>query len=120
MPRPTKKMGFSDRLAEFNHRFWIFEGCACFISWIALLIVVGGFFELNNRPYKNWPSSVLTFLVTVMKAALMIPVVGSIGQLKWHHFRGKNASGLKVLETYSDAARGSTGALKLLKLLKFW
>jgi hypothetical protein len=117
--RQPKKKSFSDRMAELNHRFWLFEVAACVLAWVVLLLICGGFVILNKKPINGWAGSVLTFLTNVLKACLMIPVVGSIAQLKWHHFRTADHSGLKALETYNDAARSSIGGLKLIKMFKF-
>jgi hypothetical protein len=121
---PPMKGGFKQRFSELNNRFWILEICASILSWITLLVILVLLFFVDNKPvslysFGNYITTVLDLLSTVLKASLMIPVVGSLGQLKWRLFRGNQPYGLAALEKFNDAARGSLGSLKLLKEIKF-
>jgi hypothetical protein len=121
---PPMKGGFKQRFSELNNRFWILEICASILSWIALLVILVLLVFVDNKPvslysFGKYVTTVLEVLSTVLKASLMIPVVGSLGQLKWRLFRGSQPYGLAALEKFNDAARGSLGSLKLLKEIKF-
>jgi hypothetical protein len=86
--------------------------CACLISWIALLAIIGILTFVNGKPvllysFGSYITSVLEVLTTILKIALMIPVVASMGQLKWRLFRGDRPYELAALEKFDDAAPGS-------------
>lgn len=122
MPISTNRSLIS-RIEDFSNRFWLFELFACILSWVIIAIIAAGLNRLNNKPvlYFSWGGyshTILVLLSTILRAALMIPVVGSLGQLKWHHFRGSDTRELKALETFNNAAGGSIGSLKLLIMLK--
>jgi hypothetical protein len=123
MGLPPMKGGFKQRFSELNNRFWILEICACILSWIALLAILLLLMFVDKKPVSlyllgRYINTVLETMSMVLKASLMIPVVGSLGQLKWRLFRGNRPYELAAIEKYNDAARGSLGALKLLKEIK--
>jgi hypothetical protein len=120
----TKRRSLTDRIQDLINRFWLLELFACILSWIIIAIIAAGLNHLDNKSvlfyaWSGYSNTILVLLSTILRAALMIPVVGSIAQLKWHHFRGSNTRGLDELETFSDATGGSIGALKLLMMFKF-
>jgi hypothetical protein len=111
---------------KFRHltsRFWLWEAGACILALGLLGVIFGILIFINNKPTWHWefrwsPTAVLAFVVTVMKAAILIPVSSAIGQLKWHRF--KRYDRLRDMELYDEASRGSIGSARLLLSLKFW
>ncbi|KAK8036952.1 hypothetical protein PG991_001266 [Apiospora marii] len=108
-PRPAK--------ATEESGSWVFEFVACFISTLALAAIIVTLALMDGRPLQRWPmkitlNSFISFMSTIAKAALVIPVAEGISQLKWIWFRNKGS--LEDIQKFDQASRGSWGSLKLL------
>ncbi|KAK8230274.1 hypothetical protein BKA81DRAFT_290575, partial [Phyllosticta paracitricarpa] len=67
----------------------------------------------DNKPLSSWPlpwqpSSVVSFITTISRAALIFPLASCISQFKWHHFR-QTSRPLIDLRYYDAASRGPLG-----------
>ncbi|KAF2673387.1 hypothetical protein BT63DRAFT_154745 [Microthyrium microscopicum] len=122
-PLPAIQRGRFARVLDFANRFWLTELVACVVSWIALICMAVLLSFLNGKSASGylgkWATPVLGFLGTIVRTSLMMPVAGALGQLKWDMFRGKKSSALDTMESFNDATRGPSGALKLAWRLKF-
>lgn len=88
---------------------------------LALGALVGIFVVLkrfDGRALKDWPYSItintlLSVLVTVIKAAIVVPLAEGISQLKWTWYK-KRDHALGDVALYDVASRGIFGALKFV------
>ncbi|KAK8096130.1 hypothetical protein PG999_014152 [Apiospora kogelbergensis] len=108
-PRPTKTAEESG--------WWVVEIIACVISSLALAAIIVTLGLMDGRPLRTWPMSItlnsfVSFMSTIAKAALVMPVAEGISQLKWLWFRSKGS--LEDIQKFDEASRGSWGSLKLL------
>jgi hypothetical protein len=82
-----------------------------FFLWVVILLGCG-----NHSPLSKWeplkPNSVLAILTTLTRAALLVPIISCIGQLKWLHYRNPNS--LDHLDLFDSTAPGPWGSLLLL------
>jgi len=120
-PSPPRK-GAWLACSEFLHRFWVLEVFWCFVGLgcAAAIIVVLAQYDRQQAP--QWPlgitlNTLLAFLASTAKAALLIPVTEGIGQLRWMWFR-RTARQADDFELFEEATRGSYGSLKLMISLK--
>jgi len=113
----------TDRVFDV-HSLWIWE----ILSFAAAGVLYGVFFFLlfqyDGQRVAQWEEdspisqlfrtlqSAISFLTTLMKAAILLPVASAIGQLKWHYMRHPRR--LKDLELIDGASRGGLGAVRLL------
>ncbi|GMG03699.1 hypothetical protein COH20_003092 [Aspergillus flavus] len=96
---------------------WKWEAAAATLSVIGLGLLIGFLFRINGTPYADWqhtasPNTVLSIIVTISKAALLVPVSGCLSQLKWNRYR--NSVPLYDMQAIDQASRGPWGALELL------
>ncbi|KAI1492866.1 hypothetical protein F5X96DRAFT_319561 [Biscogniauxia mediterranea] len=97
--------------------WWLFEIAAWVASAIALVAIIITIALTDGKPLPQWPmhitlNSFVSFMSTIMKAALIIPVAEGISQLKWLWF--KRAGDLDDIQTFDEASRGSWGSMKLI------
>ncbi|KAI0832181.1 hypothetical protein F5Y06DRAFT_307492 [Hypoxylon sp. FL0890] len=97
--------------------WWLFEIIAWVVSAVALAVIIIIIAVTDEKPLPQWPmnitlNSFVSFMSTLMKAALIIPVTESISQLKWVWF--KKAESLEDIQTFDEASRGTWGSVKLL------
>ncbi|KAI1076771.1 hypothetical protein F5B20DRAFT_572619 [Whalleya microplaca] len=104
-----------------DNGWWLFEIIAWFISSLALAAIIVTIAITDEKPLPQWPmnitlNSFVSFMSTLMKAALLIPVTESISQLKWVWF--KRAKSMDDIQTFDEASRGSWGSMKLIFMTK--
>jgi hypothetical protein len=73
------------------------------IALVAFLIVADGS-SLPKLPLKITINTYISFFVAIAKAAMLVPVADSIGQLKWLWFRQPRC--LQDIQTFDEASRG--------------
>jgi len=122
-PPPEHRQKAKFRLRDVGARWWIYEIGASIIALSLAGVIFYHLKKLSNEPTTRWTwpwgvASVLQFAVTVMKAAMMVPVASALGQLKWHHFR--RFQKLSEMEIFDESSRGILGSIRLLFRLKFW
>lgn len=117
---------------HFNsHHWWLFEVGAEIVAFISLGMMLLVLWYYNGKPVAQWQYShvtlngVVSFLATVARTGLMVPVSAAIGQRKWlRYLPGRNkkqrSRQLQDFETFDDASRGSLGSLKLMWAVRFW
>lgn len=112
-------------------RLWLFEVLAEVTAALSLALMFAILCYFNGRRQTDWQSATITlngvvsFLATVARAALMVPVSAAIGQRKWLWFipsskRNGRGRRLRDFETFDDASRGSLGSFRLFKTVKMW
>ncbi|KAH8880476.1 hypothetical protein GQ53DRAFT_833222 [Thozetella sp. PMI_491] len=98
-------------------RCWIWEAIACVLALIGLFAIVTLLRTFDGQSLPAFPlrlslNTVVAYLVTFTKGALMIPVAECIGQWKWAWFDKKRS--LSDFETFDRASRGVWGSLSLM------
>ncbi|KAF2002676.1 hypothetical protein P154DRAFT_561828 [Amniculicola lignicola CBS 123094] len=78
-------------------------------------------YNLDGKMTDVWnsrlgPTAALALGITIMRAAMMIPVASSLDQLKWRWFQGTQR--MDSFEHFDEASRGVLGSLRLLIELK--
>lgn len=111
------------KIRNLSSNLWLWELSACALSLVLVALIIYQLKKIDNKETYYWtwpwePTAVLAFSITIMKAAIMVPVASSIGQLKWHWYR--NTRKLEGMEHFDEASRGVLGSLTLLLRLKFW
>ena len=111
------------KIRNLSSNFWLWEWLACTLSLVLVGITIYQLKKIDNKDVYYWtwrwePNAVLAFSITIMKAAIMVPVASSIGQLKWRWFR--NSRQLDGIEYFDEASRGVIGSFKLLLVQRFW
>lgn len=99
---------------------WIWEFGSAGLSLVCLLAVVIFLFVFQDKPLSRWnvrlditPNTLVSFLSTLSRASLLLPIASSISQLKWIH-AASAPNYLSDIEVFDAASRGPWGALTLL------
>ncbi|KAF2495685.1 hypothetical protein BU16DRAFT_582305 [Lophium mytilinum] len=96
--------------------FWVYEVAACIIAVVLHLVTVFLIHHYNNTNvdwyHNHWSlNSEVAILVTITKAAALIPIAACIGQLKWHRFwtyqKLSEMEGLHILSWMSSVEHQS-------------
>ncbi|KAF2828743.1 hypothetical protein CC86DRAFT_465487 [Ophiobolus disseminans] len=122
--------------------WWVWEILSLVVSAISLAAIVLLLSTLNNKPQPLWAStgryciavpgtdqtvcrrsgitvnSVVSWLGTLARVCLLVPLSNGLGQLKWSWFSDGKARTLADLDTFDAASRGLTGSMQLIWLLK--
>ena len=96
---------------------WGLSFLSLFISLLAITAIVSLLAKADGQTLPHLPlhitvNTYISFLVTIAKAALLVPVADSIGQLKWLWFQQPRR--LEYIQIFDDASRGPLGALQLM------
>lgn len=130
-----RKKSLSERLDDWY--LWEVGGvilsAACIVTIVALLIWLDGKklprwgFTTPEKTVGNKTipekrvdialNSVISWISTIGKIAILIPITKGLGQLKWVWF-SESERRLDDLEKFDSATRGLTGSAKLLWRLK--
>lgn len=128
----SERDGRKTKCHHFNSQhWWLFEVGAEFLAFTSLGLMLLVLWYYDDKPQAHWQYShvtlngVVSFLATVARTGLMVPVSAAIGQRKWLRFlpgRGntQRSRQLQDFETFDDASRGSLGSLKLIWAVRFW
>jgi len=116
--RSSRWLRFSGAL----RRFWILEVLWCFVGLGSAAAIVAVLAQYDGQKAPEWPlgvslNTVLAFLASLAKAALLIPVTEGLGQLRWIWFTRK-ARRADDFELFDGATRGAFGSFRLLVSLK--
>jgi hypothetical protein len=140
---PGLSNGYSTR--DLAHRIfktddlWLWEITGIIASAGCLFAIIGLLIHLNGHPEPDWGihtsprtikghnipgkdvpitlNSVISWLSTVGKICIMIPITKGIGQLKWVWFSERDRQ-LSDLQRFDDATRGITGSASLIWSLR--
>ncbi|KAJ9629513.1 hypothetical protein H2203_001887 [Taxawa tesnikishii (nom. ined.)] len=134
---PTRDGPIATLRAE---EWWKWEILGVLGSAAALIGIVIFLHKLNGHPQPQWSfkkcvdvpktnyhfctkkvgvsvNSVISWLSTVAKICVLIPITKGLGQLKWVWFTEKERM-LSDLETFDSATRGLTGSAMLVWRLR--
>ena len=105
--------------------WWYLEIVSAISSLICVVGVCAVLLRLDQTPLNEWmnkmhiqPNTLASILMTIAKAALLLPVAECISQLKWIYFQ-EQARRLDHVDLFDRASRGPFGALQLLWGLKY-
>lgn len=104
---------------------WLWEIICSSVSVIFLVATFAFLSYVNNMPYNDWTlpwriNSVIALLMTILKAAMLVPITAGLGQLKWLWFSNQTQRRrLEDMDKFDRASRGSAGSLMLLATLRF-
>jgi hypothetical protein len=106
---------FVDDFLRFQSDTWAFEILSLLVSIIALTSAITVLKYFDGKPNPNWPYSLtlnafISICMTVMVAALTVPVSGGLGQLKWILARRGGIS-VTQLDNLDRASRGLWGSI---------
>ena len=101
---------------------WVGEIIAMVVSIVALVVVAGIAWTMNDRPLAEWPltksatpisiNAVISAITVLSRATLAVPIVACVSQLKWLHFRTPRM--VSDMDVFDSASRGGLGSLQFL------
>lgn len=111
----TRRSSLSDVL--FN--WWLLELSGMVLSVGATFAIVGVVIQYHNRPLEDWPyritiNTLVSFLNSLAKGAMLLVVASAVSQLKWLWFHQSKAHSLNDIQLIDSASRGPLGALQLI------
>jgi len=114
-PKPTDctyTTIFSECLAD-----WWFELLSWVTSALCMAAIGSVLMVYDGKPIPRLPLGItlntyISVVSSVVKAALLVPTVEALGQLKWEWFRKPRS--LSDFEAFDDATRGPWGSFTLL------
>ena len=107
-----------DTSKELIYNYWIAEILAYVVGIIRLLMIVLVLKCYEGQAQPHWShnitlNSVLSWLKTLFKAAILFPTAACIGQAMWIHYHLR-PNLLRDVVFYDSASRGPIGALESL------
>lgn len=124
---PAATVTSEPKVAHFRRtlfRSWLWEILSCLVA-IASLVAFAVILKIyDGSALSEWThtitiNSILSILITVIKAMVVVPLAEGLSQLKWSWFEEKERS-LNDLVTFDEASRGILGASKLVIRVKPW
>ncbi|KAF2195656.1 hypothetical protein K469DRAFT_681934 [Zopfia rhizophila CBS 207.26] len=120
---PPRRRKLRYRVGHHIQRLWLWETSACVVAVCAHFAMIALLGVYDGARVSSWTkpwtlNSNISLMITVIKGAAMIPVAGSLGQLKWKRFW--TYRGLSDMDIFDDASRGTLGSLRLVWHLKGW
>jgi hypothetical protein len=101
--------------------YWVWEFFGAVGSAVALIGIVIILRVFDGKRQPSWDgvslNSVISWISTVAKMFILMPVTSGLGQLKWAWFVGRKRP-LSDLQIFDSASRGISGSAKLLWKLK--
>ncbi|KAF2092691.1 hypothetical protein NA57DRAFT_49700 [Rhizodiscina lignyota] len=113
--------------------WWQWELVGVTVSLACLAAIMGLLAHLDDKPQPEWArhmciagrcksvsvavNSVISWLSTVAKICVLLPITRGLAQLKWVWF-AEEPRQLKDMDTFESASRGLTGSAMLLWKLK--
>ena len=126
-PLPVRPLVAKTRCMAISNlmSWWWLEIVSPIFSLICVVGVCAVLLPLDQTPLNEWmnkmhiqPNTLASILMTIAKAALLLPVAERISQLKWIYFQ-EQARRLDHVDLFDRASRGPFGALQLLWGLKY-
>lgn len=104
----------------FQGWWWEMTAAAATLGCMAAVVYI--LFRMQDRPAADWTfpitlNSTIAAFVTAAKSTALLILASCVGQSKWLHFQ-QRPSRLQDLDTFDEASRGPSGALKLLWRLR--
>ena len=109
---------FRSMWRRFSLDTWLQELFSIAISFLCLVALVILLFQYDQKPLRDWKlnitlNAVISILITIMDAALALPLASAFGQLKWILLK-RNKQRLQKVQHLDNASRGTMGSLTLL------
>ncbi|KAE9376344.1 hypothetical protein N431DRAFT_462185 [Stipitochalara longipes BDJ] len=106
----------------FRSDSWQLEILSLFITLVCFAGLIIVLQQFDNKPLPNWRSgltlnTVVSWISTVLKTALLLPIGSCISQLSWVWFNEQTRS-LADICFFDAASRGPWGSLKLIFRLR--
>jgi hypothetical protein len=123
---PSSRPSFRKRCRATWRRFsldtWLQELLSIAISFICLAALVILLFHYDHKPIREWTAgitlnAVISILITILDAALALPLASGFGQLKWVLLKRKKQI-LQDVQQLDYASRSTTGSFTLLLSLR--
>jgi hypothetical protein len=121
---PAKRT--TSRFARYFDDWWAWEILAGLLATIciAIIIILLAVYDGKQQPELQWGitlNALIALITTVMKAALLTPVMEGMSQMKWVVF-AKQSRPLMDLNIHDSASRGGFSALTLMWYTRkrFW
>lgn len=106
-------------LSYYFFDWWLLELSSMLLSLASAAAIVGVLFHYQDRPLSDWPyritiNTLISFLNSLAKGAVLLVVASAVSQLKWLWFHQSKARSLKDIQLFDNASRGPLGALQLI------
>ncbi|KAG4439959.1 hypothetical protein IFR05_004533 [Cadophora sp. M221] len=101
--------------------WFLWEILSIAVAALSVVSIVVVLISFNGKAQPQWPmgitiNSILSWLSTIARSSLLVPITKGISQLKWTWFG--SVQRLADLQRFDDASRGPWGSLMLLWSLK--
>lgn len=97
--------------------WWVLDIVALVLSAILLMSMFVLLWYHDGKPQPDWQfvslNTIVSWLSTLSKSMLLVPVARSLGQLKWIWY-AREPRALSDLQAFDAASRGVAGSLQLL------
>lgn len=106
-------------ISKVFYDWWLLELSGMILSIAAIAAIVGVLTRYHNQPLREWPyhitiNTLISFLNSLAKGAMLLVAASTVSQLKWLWFHQSSARSLYDIQIFDDASRGPLGALQLL------
>lgn len=110
------------RFSRLYHDTWLQEAFGTVVGTICFILFVWILHHFDKRTLRSWPleitiGAVISILVTIMDAALTLPLSSAFGQLKWILVNGRKQT-LRTMQQVDTASRSASGSINLLLSLQ--
>ena len=106
---PCRKSSNSKFSVSSLGNWWVLELVALLFSAGLLVAIMVILRRHDNEPQPTWPimslNTMVSWLGTLSRALVLVPVTRSLGQLKWTWFASKPRA-MSDLQTFDAAGRG--------------
>jgi hypothetical protein len=118
LPGSVPKTEFSSKPPR---DYWMWELFGAVGSAVALIGIVITLRVFDGKRQPSWQgvslNSVISWISTIAKVFVLMPITSGLGQLKWVWF-AKGKQPLSDLQIFDSATRGISGSVQLLWRLK--
>ncbi|KAK8040691.1 hypothetical protein PG991_000479 [Apiospora marii] len=115
LPKPKSMVKEGDHV----YKLWLWEFLSVLVSLGCMVAIVVIAVISNQTPLAEWTppigiNTVVSVLVTVSKAAMLLPISECISQIKWLYLTRQDRR-LDSLSAFDDASKGPWGAMLFLR-----
>lgn len=117
--KPGARWPKRSSLSYYFFDWWLLELSSMLLSLASAAAIVGVLAHYQDRPLSEWPyritiNTLISFLNSLAKGAVLLVVASAVSQLKWLWFHQSKAKSLKDIQLFDNASRGPLGALQLI------
>lgn len=119
---PNPNSDTLDQTPKTRKRFdftgsWLWEIGGATLSNICIALLIAFLKYVDRTAYASWeyrlsPNAIISIIMTIAKAAMLVPVSACLSQLKWNQYQVQKP--LYNMQILDQASRGPLGAFEVL------